>query len=114
MSFEYTCSKLNDLNFVTLKGDLIEKGQALQLLNEIDLFIEKKENKFILNLSELRYMNSTGLNVLINILTKSRKSGGDVAIYGLLPKIKELLEITKLNSIFNIASSKEEASKKIN
>ena len=114
MNFEYSYDKLDEVSLFILKGDLIEKGQALQMLYEIDRFIEKKDTKFILNLTDLRYMNSTGLNILINVLTKSRKAGGDVAIFGLSAKVTELLTITKLNTIFNIADSLQEAMKKLN
>ncbi len=113
MNFEYTHHKSDDIHQFTLQGDLIEKGQAVQMLYEIERFIEKKENKFILDLTALRYMNSTGLNILINVLTKSRKAGGDLAIFGLTPKVSELLVITKLDTIFNIVSSREEAIKKL-
>ncbi len=113
MNFEYSSDKIGDISLFLCKGDLIEKGQALQMLYEIDRFIEKKEIRFVLNLTDLKYMNSTGLNILINVLTKSRKAGGDVAIFGLSPKVKELLVITKLDHIFNIADSLEEAVKKL-
>jgi anti-sigma B factor antagonist len=114
MNFEYTFDKVDDINLFTLKGELIDKGQAMQFLYEIDKCIEKKDNKFILNLADLKYVNSSGLNVLINILTKSRKAGGDIAIASLSKKVLELLSITKLISIFNIADSVEAASKKLN
>ncbi|MBI2268836.1 MAG: STAS domain-containing protein [Bacteroidetes bacterium] len=113
MNFEYTHDKVDDINLFVLKGELIDKGQALPFLYEVDKCIEKKDNKFILNLIDLKYMNSSGLNILINILTKSRKSGGDVAISGLSKKVHELLSITKLNSIFNIADSVTEAAEKL-
>lgn len=113
MNFEYTHDKVDDINLFVLKGDLIDKGQALQFLYEIDKCIEKKDNKFILDLVDLKYMNSSGLNILINILTKSRKTGGDVAIAGLSKKVHELLSITKLNSIFNIADSVKAAADKL-
>ena len=54
-------------------------------------------------------MNSSGLNVMINVLTKSRKAGGEVAIANVTKKIKELLIITKLNSFFNVSESIDEA-----
>jgi len=113
MNFEYTFDKIDELNLFTLKGELIDKGQAMQFLYEVDKCIEKKDNKFILNLSDLKYMNSSGLNILINILTKSRKSGGDVAIAGLSKKVHELLAITKLDNIFNITDSVDQAVKKL-
>jgi anti-sigma B factor antagonist len=113
MNFEYSSDKLDEINLFTLKGDLIEKGQALQFLYEVEKCIEKKDNKFILDLAELKYINSTGLNILINILTKSRKAGGDVAVSNPSKKVLELLTITKLNSIFNLAGSVNEAAQKL-
>ncbi len=114
MNFDYTFDNIDEINFFTLKGELIDKSQALQFLYEVDKCIEKKDNKFILNLTDLKYVNSSGLNVLINILTRSRKSGGDVAIVAPSAKVQELLTITKLNSIFNIADTVEEAKIKLN
>ena len=109
MNFEYSFKQLEDISIINFKGDLIDKGQAAQMLYEIDKHIEKKENRFILDLENLKYMNSSGLNILINILTKSRKAGGDVALVHVSPKVNELLTITKLNSIFNMSISVESA-----
>jgi anti-sigma B factor antagonist len=46
---------------------------------------------------------------MIGILTKARNAGGEVVITGLSPKIKQLLVITKLNSVFKITESIKEA-----
>jgi anti-sigma B factor antagonist len=92
-------------------GELIDRGQATGLLDEIEEGIEKGENRILLNLADLKYLNSSGLNVIINILTKARKSGGDVAICNVNKKITELLVITKLNSVFNVCENIDEAVK---
>jgi anti-sigma B factor antagonist len=105
MIFSYKSNKQNGINIFLLQGELIDRGQAVMLLDEIDEDISKNENKILLNLAELKYLNSSGLNVIINILTKARKSGGDVAICNVNKKITELLIITKLNSVFNVCDS---------
>jgi anti-sigma B factor antagonist len=109
MTFEYNFTKKDGINTYALKGELIDKLQSAELLQEIDTAITHNENKILLNLEDLKYINSSGLSVLINILTKSRKSGGEVAIFAVNKKITELLVITKLNSVFNVRSSAEEA-----
>lgn len=114
MNFEYSNDLLDEINVFTLKGDLIEKTQAMPMMYEIERLIAKKDNKFILKLHDLKYMNSTGLNILINILTRSRKGGGDVALIGVTPKVAQLLAITKLDTIFNITDTIEEAQSKLN
>jgi anti-sigma B factor antagonist len=107
MIFSYRSSTESSVNIYLLDGELIDRGQAVSLLEEIEAQIERNENKFLLNLANLKYLNSSGLNVIINILTKARKSGGDVAICNVNKKINELLVITKLNSVFNVCNSVE-------
>jgi len=55
----------------------------------------------------LEYMNSSGLNIMVNFLTKSRNSGGDIAIAAVTEKISQLLVITKLNTLFKIHDNVE-------
>jgi anti-sigma B factor antagonist len=54
-------------------------------------------------------MNSTGLNVLLMILTKARKSGGEAVLCNLSANISSLLSVTKLNSVFTVYNSLDEA-----
>lgn len=109
MVFEYKASKNNNINLFQLGGELIDRNQAKELLAEIEAIIALGENKILLNLDGLKYINSSGLNILINILTKARKAGGDVAICCVNKKITELLVITKLDSIFNVKENEEKA-----
>ena len=55
-----------------------------------------------LDLKELEYLNSSGLNVLIQILTQARNHGAEVYLQHIPQEIDKLLLITKLKSIFKI------------
>jgi len=114
MVFYYTSTKKENVNIYTLKGQLIDREQPTALLAEIDSEISNNSTNVLLNLAELKYINSSGLNVIINILTKARKAGGDVAICCVNSKVNELLVITKLNSVFNICESEEAAFELLN
>ncbi len=114
MIFDYKSSKQGDISVYLFFGELIDRGQATSLLEEIEADITKNENKILLNLSDLKYLNSSGLNVIINILTKARKAGGDVAICNVNKKITELLVITKLNSVFNVCEDEKRGIKILN
>lgn len=109
MKFSFDIKKESDVNIISLEGELIDKTQASGLLHSIDGLIEKGEGKFVFDLAGIQYLNSSGLNVLINVLTKSRKEGGDVIITNVSKKVNQLFLITKLNTIFTMAESKEAA-----
>jgi anti-sigma B factor antagonist len=109
MNFNYKSSKDGAVNILQLQGELIDRNQATVMLTEVEDLITKNENRILLDLKELRYINSSGLNILINILTKARKSGGEVAICCVNKKIEELLLITRLNSVFNVCEDPKEA-----
>ncbi len=109
MIFGYKLSKQKDICTFSLSGELIDKNQSAALMTEVQTEIDNGKNLIILNLQELKYINSSGLNEIIKILTKARKAGGDVAICSVNSKISELLVITKLDSIFNICETEEKA-----
>ena len=109
MEFSYSTDKQQDYTVFYLNGDLIDKNQGKEMLVGIEAFIAAGEKKIILNLKDLNYINSSGLNVLIHVLTKTRKANGDTAICCVNKKITELLVITKLDSIFNVCDDEVEA-----
>ncbi len=65
--------------------------------------------RLILNLSQVPYMDSSALAVLIEALQKLRPSGGRVMLVGLQPRVKGLLEIARLDTIFVLAASEQQA-----
>jgi anti-sigma B factor antagonist len=68
--------------------------------------------KIILNLAMVPYMDSSAVAVLVEALQKLRKIGGQVVLTNLQPRVKGLLEIARLNTVFGTAASEEEAMKK--
>ncbi len=113
MNFIYDIKKEGQIHILTMQGDLIEKSQADSLMQEINNIILNNNIRFIINLGELKYLNSSGLTILIQILTKSRKAGGETIIANVGKRINELLVITKLNTVFTVAQSIEEATSKL-
>ena len=108
MIFQYKSEKQDNVYVFHLFGELIDREQPKPMLEEIERVIAGGNNLILLDMKSLKYINSSGLNVLIHVLTKSRKAGGDVAISNVNDKNKELLVITKLDSIFNVCKTIEE------
>ncbi len=113
MPFAYTQSEENKITVFHLQGDIIDKAEATSFIEEIGRIMATGKNKFVLELSGVKYMNSSGLNILVNILTKARNAGGEVAVCNLSKKVSDLLVITKLDSIFHILPTVQEALKKL-
>jgi anti-anti-sigma factor len=109
MAFEYTLTKEGRLAILTMQGRLVDKVEAVEISVEIDEELEEGTHHFIIDLSGLEYMNSTGLNILINLMNRTRNEGGEAIIVGAKPRIDVLFSVTKLNSVFNMMKSVEEA-----
>ena len=85
-----------------------------QALNQaIQESIEQGQSNIILNLEKVDILNSIGINTLIRIFTKCRNNGGDMYIVNISDKINQVLLLTKLNTVLNIATSVEEAEQKL-
>tara|TARA_B100000809_G_scaffold105206_1_gene103709 strand:- start:57 stop:401 length:345 start_codon:yes stop_codon:yes gene_type:complete len=111
MSFSFEIKKEDSILIVSLSGNLMNKSQIQEMLNDIEFHASEGIKKLIIDLTEMEYMNSTGLSILINIFTQARNKGGEVIITNIPEKINQLLVITKLNSIFNIEETVEDAKK---
>ena len=114
MLFVHKIKKQGQIHIISMQGDLIETGQADKLIQEVDEVIVNNNIRFVIDLGALKYLNSSGLTILIRILTKSRKAGGETVISNVGKRIKELLVITKLNTVFTVADTVEEAVAKLN
>ena len=99
----------NENLVIRLDGDLIGENDGADVLAIATDAIQKKIAKCIIDISNLRYINSAGIGVLITILTKFRNKGGEVYLLKPSESVQKLLVITKLNAIFHIAKTEEEA-----
>lgn len=61
------------------------------------------------DLTELRYISSAGLNLLIHVCRELRKSGGDLVLAGVGAYVKEILDLTGYTKIFKVYPSVQEA-----
>jgi anti-sigma B factor antagonist len=76
------------------------------LLGEIK---EKQTRKVFLNLKSVRYIDSSGIASLVEGLKASRDNGSRMILYGLSPSVREVMELSRLQKIFEIYDSEEQA-----
>jgi anti-sigma B factor antagonist len=91
-----------------ITGDLIGEDNGTQLVSAVNDAMTHKVLTCIIDISDLRYINSSGIGVLITILTKFRNKGGEVYLMNPSESVKKLLVITKLNAIFHVIKSEAE------
>ncbi|MCB0764345.1 MAG: STAS domain-containing protein, partial [Flavobacteriales bacterium] len=91
----------------------MDQQQADRLMNTLDAELGKGHTSVILDMAELQYMNSTGLNILINVLTRTRNAGGDTLIAGVSTSVRQLFLVTKLDSVFVITATVADAVAKL-
>ena len=72
-------------------------------------FIKGGVRKLILDLAELKYIDSTGIGILINLTKLMRAQGGDMVMYNVTPKITEVFSLVKLHDFIQIFKSEKQA-----
>ena len=65
--------------------------------------------RLVINFSEVRYIDSSGIASLVEVLMKARKSQKQLVLYGLNKTVHEVLQLTRLSTIFEIRKTEEEA-----
>ena len=94
---------------VSLSGDLIGEENGPEIIAELETFNADGNLKVIINISDVRYINSSGIGVLITLLTKVRNKGGELCLINPSESVQKLLIITKLQAIFKVFSTISEA-----
>jgi anti-sigma B factor antagonist len=94
---------------VSVEGDLILGTPEISFKRTIDELLEKGHVNLLVDLQRVSYVDSTGLGALVRALTESSKEGGQTKLLHAGPRLRKLLEITKLSSIFEIYDDREQA-----
>ncbi len=109
MKLNYQLEKQEGVQYLHIQGDLIGDDIGPKLVEIVTNAVNDKVKNFVVDLKEVRYISSSGIGVLITMLTKMRNSGGEVYLTSPSEHVKKLLIITKLNNIFTVYDSVEEA-----
>ncbi len=109
MALEFTHNVQKQIAVFKLSGKVMGKDESNNLLSTVDDYTFDGTTHFVLDLTKLDYINSSGLNALINVLTKSRNAGGDTILCSVNEKISKLFLITKLNTLFTITKDENDA-----
>ncbi|HEY8311510.1 MAG TPA: STAS domain-containing protein [Gemmatimonadaceae bacterium] len=104
----FTLKKNGDVVVVDVEGQLIV-GNRQELKQKVLDELEKGERKFLIDFAQTGYIDSSGLGVLVSLSKKIREHGGELRLADLNDDLQTLFELTKLDTLFQIAETRERA-----
>ena len=106
MSFDVKTQ--DGVTIIDVEGQLIV-GNRQELKQKVLEELEGGARKFLIDFSGTGYIDSSGLGVLVSLSKKIREQGGELRLANLNEDLRTLFELTKLDTLFHIASSRPEA-----
>ena len=100
MDLTVTTRTVSDVVILDLKGRLWVLDMSLREV--IKNLLEKGSRHFVLNLSDLSYMDSSGLGQMLSIWTSIKNKAGHMTVLSPSERIQRLFEITRLGTVFEI------------
>ena len=98
-----------DVTIVDLTGRIALGEESAALRNLVMDLISQGHMKILLNMAGVDYVDSSGLGALVSSVTSVRKAGGEMKLVNLSEKVDDLMEVTRLYTVFDIADNEEAA-----
>jgi anti-sigma B factor antagonist len=108
MSFTFRKDEDKGVIVLGVDGQLIV-GNRHELKQKVLDALEAGDRKFLIDFTSTGYIDSSGLGVLVSLSKKIRESSGELRLAGLNEDLRTLFELTKLDSLFAIDDSADEA-----
>lgn len=105
---EVTAQKKGPATIVSIKGD-VDLYSSPQLRKTVIALTEKKTPAILIDLTQVTYMDSSGVATLVEGLQQTGKYQGQFKLYGLVAAVREVFELSRLNKVFEIYGDEESA-----
>ncbi len=109
MSAKLTSRRVGDVTVVDAAGRITLGEGASTFREKIRELVGQGEKKILLNLSEVSYIDSSGIGEMVSGFTTVTNNGGQLKLVGLSKRVKDLLQITKLYTVFEAFDDEAEA-----
>ena len=109
MNVKLTTRKVGDVTVIDAVGRITLGEGASSLRDTIRELVAAGEKKLLLNLAEVSYIDSSGIGELVSGFTTVTNQGGQLKLLNLTKRIKDLLQITKLYTVFEVFDSETSA-----
>jgi anti-sigma B factor antagonist len=107
MKMTTSTRRVGDVTVVDISGRIELGGESAALRGLVCDLLREGHTQILLNLGDVHYIDSSGLGALVSSFTTVRKQGGELKLLNLTKKVHNLMQITKLYTVFDVA--KDEA-----
>jgi anti-sigma B factor antagonist len=97
------------VTIITVTGDLVIGDAETSFKKTVTRLLEEGRVNLLIDLSAVGFLDSSGLGALVRALTNSQKEGGQTKLLNAGPQVRKLLQMTKLDSVFEIHQDMETA-----
>jgi anti-sigma B factor antagonist len=108
---DYSKKTDGNVTILTLSGKIVGGPESLKFNQTLSNLIEEGSVNVILDLSKIELMNSSGLGIIIHSVNQLKQNSGSLKLANVSSKIRQIMEITKLDSIFQCYDTVEDAVK---
>lgn len=109
MAIKASTRQSEGVTIVDLAGR-IELGEGSSIVrNTVKELLSKGQKNILLNLGEVNYIDSAGVGELVSAFTSVRNQGGELKLLKLTKKVHDLLQVTKLYTVFHILDDEQAA-----
>src|ERR1041385_3441665 len=102
MSIKLNSRQVGDVTVVDAIGRITLGEGSSALRDMLRALVAKGQKKILLNLGEVSYIDSSGIGELVSGFTTVTNQGGSLKLLGLTKRVKDLLQITKLYTVFDV------------
>ncbi|HZQ93193.1 MAG TPA: STAS domain-containing protein [Terriglobales bacterium] len=111
MTMKTSTRQVNGVTVVDLSGRITLGEGSVILRDTIRDLVGKGDKKILLNLGDVSYIDSSGIGELVSAYTTVRNQGGELKLLNLTKKVHDLLQITKLYTVFDVKDDEATAIK---
>ncbi len=109
MSMKLATREVSGVTIVDLSGKITLGEGGMTLREEVRKLLAEGKKKIVLNLAEVNYIDSSGLGELVSAYTAVKNAGGELKLLNLTSKVRDLLVITKLVTVFDVKDDEASA-----
>ncbi len=109
MTMKTTSRQVNGVTIVDLSGRITLGEGSVILRDMVRDLLSKGSKNILLNLADVSYIDSSGIGELVSAYTHVRREGGELKLLNLTKKVHDLLQITKLYTVFDIKDDEAQA-----